>query len=98
MGTLNSGAKNIEVAGIAERLTSSSFPARWVDVQAKFDNTNNVFIGGSTIDSMSGIALTPGATITIGNLQQWFNIDLHELWVDVAVNGEGVTFNYWSFP
>lgn len=98
MGALVSGAKNITLAGTAERLSSVSVPARWVDIQAKFGNTDSVFIGDSTVDSASGITLSPGATITVGNLQRWFTLDLHGIWIDSAVNGEGVTFNYWSFP
>ena len=98
MGALVSGGKNVAAAGITERLSSTSIPARWVDIQAKFSNTSNIFLGDNFVNSESGITLTPGAVVTIGNLERSFNLDLSTIWVTSAVSGEGITFNYWSFP
>ena len=74
-----SRAKNVEIAEVPERLSDSSIAARWVDIQAKLSNTNNIFIGDSTVSNSSGIVLSPGATITMGNLQRWFVLDLSQI-------------------
>lgn len=95
---LISGAKNVTAAGTAERLSSSSISARLVDIQAKFSNTDNVFVGDSSVGSGVGTTLSPGASTSLGTLQRWFVLDLNEIWINSAVDGEGVIFNYWPFP
>lgn len=89
---IQSGSKAVTTAGTSETL-SSALAAKYVQIQAKPANTGRVAVGGSAVDetaaSIKGIILYPGESTP------WIPIDnLAEIFVDVAVNGEGVTFNY----
>lgn len=97
-GELTSGSKTVASAGVRERVTSLSTFAQWVDIQAKCSNTGNVYIGGTAVSSLVGITLTPCSMVSVGNMAMGYVLDLTDVWVDSAVNGEGVVLNYWSIP
>lgn len=63
-------------------------------VQAETGNTGNVFIGDSTVDSTTGIILTPGSSINIGGDMMGqagdFELSLANFYVDAATNGDKV--------
>ena len=84
-----SGRKTVTTAGTAEALGSSTVLEDGVLVMALPDNTNNVFVGDSSVDKDSDkqTELEPG--------QPWaFAIDdLAKIYVDVTTNGEGVSFS-----
>lgn len=89
-----SGRKTVAAAGTAEALAASSTPCEKVDVQAELDNTGVVCVGGSNVvasaSTRTGIALQAGD-------HYCFEIDnLADIYVDSEVNGEGVTFNYFT--
>lgn len=86
--TVADGNKDVTTAGSAEPLVASSTPFKNLDVQAKFANTGNIYIGGSTVSSSRGIALVPGSS------RNYKNGDLNDIYIDVDTNGEGVTFSY----
>jgi hypothetical protein len=84
--------KAVTTAGTAERLVAASTLAKYIFVTAFSTNTGRVMIGGSTVDetpaSSRGIPLA--ASQTIG-----FPIDdVNDIFVDSAVNLEGVMFAY----
>jgi predicted metal-dependent RNase len=86
---LRAGRKTVTSAGTAETLVASTIPVReGVIVTALKTNTGNVFVGTSSVDSSSDkqFELEPGEGTSIA-----VN-DLVNIYVDVAVNGEGVQY------
>lgn len=86
-GTISDGAKNVTTAGTRLAIASST-ACRKVTVQAKPTNTGNIYVGGATVSSTSGIALTPYNSIVLNPS------NLNLVFIDSDVNGEGVTFTY----
>ena len=98
MTNLNLGGavKTVATAGTAEGLIAAKTMVSSVVVRAEDDNTGNIFVGNSQVDNTEG-PLGPGdtwkktgdqinGTVTLFNLAQVF--------IDAAVNGEGVEFWY----
>lgn len=82
------GTKTVTVAGTPEQMPSQAIPTGYrVCVQAKVNNTGNVFIANSAANAMDATVrkiLVPGQSITL----QVTNLNLE--WLDAAVSGEGV--------
>lgn len=75
--TTNAGAAVVLHAGLA---------CSCVSVSAKPGNTGNVFIGNVAVAAANGRILAPGTSIDLA-------IDnVNRLYLDVAVNGEGVSY------
>ena len=85
----NQGSKAVTTASTAEPLAATSIGFREITIQAKLSNTDAIFIGNSAVDSTNGIILysTQSINLTIGG-------DLNDLYIDSAINGEGVQFFY----
>ena len=67
--------------------------AFFVIVQALAGNGDVVFVGGATIASGRGARLAAGDSVTFPAHPN--NVyDLREIFVDAAVNGEGVSYVY----
>ncbi len=92
------GSKTVASAGQAVALSATSVRCAWVVVQAKPGNTGSIFIGASTIADGRGTELDPGDSQPFPLIPQdrWHWYDLAEIYVDSAVNGEGVTFTYFT--
>mgnify|MGYP003679890953 CR=1 FL=1 len=91
-GALIVGQKAVTTAGTALQLDSTS-PKRLVTsvaITAKVGNTGNVFIGGSDVASSTNAGYEPGTAIRMSNKPR--GLDLSDIYIDVAVNGEGVDF------
>ena len=71
-------------------------PCRKIRVQALDTNTGKVAIGGSNIAIGKGEELTAGEESTIST-DITSRLDLNEHFIDVEVNGEGVTFNFYRY-
>lgn len=84
----NQGSKTVTAAGTAEPLSATSVGIREITIQAQTSNTDAIFIGNSSVDSTNGITLFATNTITLSLG------DLNDIYVDSAVNGEGVQFLY----
>lgn len=89
---INGGTKTAAAAGTPEQITSTSRLIRRVWIQALGTNTSTIVIGGKDVDetpaSRNGLAL-------FATQGQWFDVsDLSLIWIDVAVNGEGVHYLY----
>lgn len=95
---LKDGSKTVTAAGEAEALVASSAQCAWVVIQAMVDNTNNVFIGASTVADGRGMELEPGQSMYFPVIPQdrWHWYDLAAIYVDVETSGEGVTFFYFT--
>lgn len=101
IGVLN---KTVTTAGTAERLSSTDLIVRMAEIQAASDNTGLMFIGtsSSTASAANGIALTkgtatvPSGVLEIGNMsnQSGPRVNLKDIWVDSATNGDQVNVLY----
>jgi hypothetical protein len=91
MSNFDDGSKDVAVAGTPERLSDVSIPCAEVTIVAKVANTDLIYVGGASVSSASGVPLNGGDAQTI---KSYRNVDLANIWIDAAVNGEGVTFNY----
>jgi len=78
--------KTVTSAGTQEALAGSTVLKHSVTIKALAANTNNVYVGSSTVSSTNGYVLDAGETLTL----QISNLDL--VYIDVDTNGEGVTF------
>jgi hypothetical protein len=85
------GHKAVTTAGTQLALVSVGTFAKTVIIQAKGNNNQSVFIGGSTVPNTraGGVELSPGSSIEIGN------VNLAHLYVNSLVDGEGVTWMYF---
>lgn len=95
----NSTRVSVPVAGTAVRLFASARLAGNAVVQADPNNTGQMFVGGSSVDSAArnGIILDPGSSASFEDLfpNTGSNFyDLSEFWVDSAVNGESVVVTF----
>ncbi len=88
------GRKIVTTAGTAEKLIASTTSAKKIIITALEANTGMVVVGGSSVVASSGtrngIPLTPLSSIelTID--------DISKIYLDVTVNGEGVSFVYFN--
>lgn len=89
-----SGSKTVAAAGARERLASSRTPACWVNVQALQDNSGDVYIGGNNVAPTVGNYILTGDSQFFPPVGDVMIYDLHEMWIDVETNGEGVQFDY----
>lgn len=85
--SIGNGAKDVTTAGSAVALAGST-ACKKVFISSKDTNTGKIFIGGSDVSASSGCFIYPGGSITleISNLSS--------VYIDSAVNGEGVQFTY----
>ena len=88
---IGDGRKVVTTAGEREALASST-PATIVIITAETDNTGYVVVGGATVvaalATRQGIPLNAGDSVTL-------EIDnLADVYLDVTISGEGVTFLY----
>lgn len=84
-----SGQKTITAAGTAERLSTGQVVNGSVMVKALPANTGNVYVGNVSGDvaSTNGMILEPGDVVIFNHIG-----DLREIWIDSAVNSEGVAW------
>lgn len=87
---------NVPTAGTRVRAnTGTERLVTTVIIQALTGNTGNVFIGDVTVASTLGLALAPGASITLNADQDLENedktyLDLADIYVDAATNANKV--------
>ena len=83
-----SGRKTVTTAGTQERLVAASQIVNGpVAIKAIWNNSDIVYVGGSDVSSANGYELSAKEEIIIP-----FVGDLINIWVDVGVDGEGVTW------
>lgn len=89
--------KTVALAGTAEALSATIIRTPGLVIQALVDNTGNVFVGDSTIADGRGVELSPGQTVEFSPGRRRSGseeLDLADIYIDVAVNGEGVSYIY----
>lgn len=82
--------KTVTAAGTAEKLVAVSTPAKWVDIQALPGNTGKIAVGFTA--SVLATGNYRGKILDAGQSVLWPLSDLFSVYVNSAVNGEGVTF------
>lgn len=88
--------KTVASAGTAEALKSSEFRVESAVIMAEGDNTGNIYIGGSGIDS-TGHYLAAGEIFTLPPTKDGKeDHDLNKIYIDADTNGEGVVVTYKS--
>ena len=86
---VGSGVQTVATAGSRVALASTT-AIKSVTVRAKSVNTGLIYVGSSIVASSNGFQLSAGETVSI-------DIDnLSKVYIDSAVNGEGVSYVYLS--
>jgi len=80
-----SGQKNVTAAGTQVALGATQ-EYKEINIIAKSTNTGNIYIGDSTVDSTNGAILPAGGFVTLPF------VDIADVYIDSAVNGEGVSW------
>lgn len=91
--TIGDGLKLVTTAGTRETLVASTTPCRSVCITAKISNTGTVVVGAVTVVAASG-ATRRGTPLNAGDSVTIAINDLVKIYLDVTVNGEGVTYTY----
>lgn len=90
---ISDGRKTVTTGGTAEALASST-ACKKVTITAETDNTGLVVVGGSSV--VASLATRRGTPLYAGDSME-FDIDnLADVYLDVTVNGEGVTYTYYT--
>ena len=93
------GQKTVTTAGTAERLIAYEYLVKSLMVKALKGNTDLIYIGNKDVSSTIGDEVSPGG---IRNYTAEIDPDtgklkplvLSHFWLDSAVNGEGVSYEY----
>lgn len=82
-----SGAKTVSTSGTAEAL-GTTLATKQIYIRAKTANTGEVYVGDSTVDASTnkGIILSAGDSLVLSISNRT------TVYIDVAVNGEGVDY------
>lgn len=94
MASLINGLVTVTTSGTSVQFTTADTPIKSITVHAPSTNTNNMFVGNSTVTTTNTPPITPGSdlTITFSTHAEQTAGDLKDLWLDAAVNGETVTY------
>lgn len=86
--SIGDGSKNVTTAGTRVQLSATSIPCKYVIVVALSTNTNNIYVGGSTIAAGRGRPLLSlqAEKIDIN--------DVSKIYIDADTDGEGVSYTY----
>ena len=86
------GRLDVTTAGTPERLVDTSVFAASVTIESATDNTGPVAIGSdNTVDVTEATRNT--IHLDDGETQDFENVDLRDLWIDVSTNGDAVSYN-----
>ena len=80
------GKKTVTTAGTQLALASSQIVTHGVRIKALVGNTNNVYVGDSSVSSATGYVLDAGEELYLQI------VNLATVYIDVDTNGEGVTY------
>ena len=90
------GSKDVTTAGTAERLVAARLPVVSFVACAKSTNTDDVYVGGSSVAATNSPALAASDCQEYSAIDDTNRYDLYQFWVNSAVNGEGVTFTWFT--
>lgn len=95
--TFGSGTCTVAAAGTAVPLSAVNLMVHAVTIVANVGNTNNIYIGDSTVDRTTR-KLNPvaaGGSFPIST-QAGFLLNLKDVYIDADANNNGVTYTYLS--
>ncbi len=87
--TFISGEKTVTTSGTAEALVAAKTMVKRVKIVPKTGNTNQVYVGGSTVATTTNDGLDADEAVTIESSRRF---DLGLIFLDVDTDGEGVDF------
>lgn len=95
---IKSGSKAVTTAGTRVRLVAAKLLARNVRVTAKSGNSGIVYLGDVTVAAANGYAMAAGASVLFSDLllDKDAVVDLNNIYLDSATNGDGVSFLYFD--
>ena len=86
--SIGSGQQTVATAGTRVQLTTTNTPIWSVTVKALAGNTGDIYVGGADVAAANGFVLAATESISL-------DVDnLTDVWIDAAVNGEGVSYIY----
>jgi hypothetical protein len=85
------GRKESDTSAVAIATTTA---CRKVDITAELDNTDIVVVGGSSVVAVA--ATRTGTPLRAGDSYSLEIDDLADVYIRSVVNGEGVTFTYYT--
>lgn len=89
---LGDGRKAVTTAGTRVPLSASAVPCCWIILTALSGNTGTVVVGSSTV--VASLATRRGMPLDASDSVNLSVTDLNAIYLDSAVDGEGVTFVY----
>jgi len=97
--SLKSGSKTVATAGTRVALSTSPVWARGIRISAPSANAGVIYIGDNTVAAANGISIAAGGILSFS--ESFINppgdlvaINLADVYVDAATNGDKVTFAY----
>ena len=93
-GAILAAAKAVTTAGTAVPLLEATdkFLWPWIKIKADKDNTNQIYVGGSGVDSSTNGGLDATDELVFFSR---YGFDLTDIYIDSDTNGEGVDFWCW---
>lgn len=88
------GRTTVTTAGTEVQLSGTDTPCLAIEVTALLTNTSYIFIGGSDVVAASGSE--EGTPLAAGDTWYQKLQNLTQVYIDSRVNGEGVSYNYFS--
>ena len=92
-GSIKDGFKLVTTAGTPVPLAAVDTPCKSIIITAKASNTGKIAVGGPTVVATIGATQT-GVVLAAGGVLQLDITDVHNVYIDATVSGEGVTFAY----
>ncbi len=84
---LGNGVQTVTSAGTAVQLASSS-AIKTITIRSNSTNTSLIYVGTSSVAAANGFQLSPQETVSLDIA------NIGSIWIDAAVNGEGVSYIY----
>jgi len=78
----------------SKQVASSSVRVAKIDLQAPVANTGVVYVGGSTISSTTGIALTNGDGYSVPPISNTASYDLTNIYFACSQSADKITYTY----
>jgi len=90
--------KVVATAGTRVQLSTTVKHVVKLSVKALSTNTNLIYIGDNTVSNLVGYQLSAKEVMELSGVfaKDNFIFDLSEIYIDSAVNGEGVTVSYFE--
>lgn len=86
--SVGNGQRDVASAGTRVQLSAQACKA--VSIAAKPDNSDNIYVGDSSVDDTNGRILAPGDSVDLA-------IDnLNRLYIDADTNGDGISYLWVS--